>query len=98
MKKFLILNQSPHLANVEHLHLAEMVISNLDSEKVKWLTSINREEAQHGVAKTKLRSYYTFKTAFKADAYVRANLTRAQREALVQFRAGVAHLALETYH
>ena len=47
-------NQSPHWANVEHLHLAEMVIPNLDSilwggEKVKWLTLINREEAQHGV-------------------------------------------------
>ena len=45
------------MANAEQLHLAEMVIPNLDSslweaEKVKWLTSINREEAQHSMGKT----------------------------------------------
>ena len=67
-----------------------MVIPNVDSilweaEKVKWLTSINREEAQH-----------TFKTTIEAETYVRANLLRAQRRALAQFRAGVAPLALET--
>ena len=55
-RKFFILNHSPHLANVLHLHVVEMVIPNLDSimwegEKVKWLTSINGEEAQHGVGK-----------------------------------------------
>ena len=101
VRKFFISNQSPHLANVEHLHLAEMVIPNVDSilweaEKVKWLTSINREEAQHCVGKNKLRSFNTFKTTFEAETYVRANLPRAQRRALAQFRAGVAPLALET--
>ena len=78
-----------------------MVIPNVDSilweaEKVKWLTSINREEAQHGVGKNELRSYNTLKTTFEAETYVRANLPRAQRRALAQFRAGVAPLALET--
>ena len=84
VRKFFVSNQSPHLANVEHLHLAEMVIPNVDSilweaEKVKWLTSYN-----------------TFKTTFEAETYVRANLPRTQRRALAQFRAGVAPLALET--
>ena len=101
LRKFFILDRSPHLANVEHLHLAEMVIPNVDSilweaEKAKWFTSINREEAQHGVGKNKLRSYNTFKTTFEAKAYVRANLPRAHRRAPAQFRAGVAPLALET--
>ena len=89
------------MANVEHLHLAEIVIPNVNSilweaEKAKWLTSISREEAQHGVGKNKLRSYNTFKTTFEAKAYVRANLPRAHRRAPAQFRAGVAPLALET--
>ena len=101
MRKSFISNQSPHLANVEHLHLAEMVIPNVDSilweaEKVKWLTSINREEAQHGVGKNELRSYNTFETTFEAEAYVRAYLSRAQRRALAQFRDGVAPLTLDT--
>ena len=61
VRKFFISNQSPHLANVEQLHLMEMVIPNLEqilweAEKVKWLTSIHREEAQYGVGKNKLRS------------------------------------------
>ena len=102
LRKFFISNQSHHLANVEHLYLAEMVITNVDSilweaEKVKWLTSINREEAQHGVGKNKLRSYNTFKQLLKPKPmFNRANLPRAQRRALAQFRAGVAPLALET--
>ena len=31
VRKFFISNQSPHLANVEQLHLVEMVIHNLNS-------------------------------------------------------------------
>ena len=101
VKKFFILNKSPHLANIEPFQLVEMVIPNLDSilwevEKDIWLTSINREEAQHGVGKNKLGSYNTFKTTFEAEAYVRPNLPRGQRRAPAHFRAGTAPLALET--
>ena len=67
-----------------------------EAEKVNWLTSINCEEAQHGVGKNKLRSYNTFKTFFEAEAYVKANFHRARRRALAQFRARVAAQALET--
>ena len=55
-----------------HIHAYKKVIPHLDSilwkaEKVRWLTSINREEAQHDVGKNKLRSYNTFKTTFEAE-------------------------------
>ena len=101
VRKFFISNQSPHLANVEHLHLAEMVIPNSDSimceaEKIKWLTSINCQETQHGVGTNKLRSYNTFKITFEAEAYVRSNLPGAHRRAQAQFIAGVAPPAVET--
>ena len=79
----------------------EWLLFNLDlilweAKKCKWLTSMNREEAQHDVSKNKRRSYNTFQTYFEAEAYVQANLHRAQRRALAQFRAWVAPLALET--
>ena len=48
------------------------------------------------MGKNKLRSYSTFNTNFEAEAYVRANLPRAQRRALAQLRTRVALLALET--
>ena len=101
VKKFSILNKSPHLVNIEPFQLVEMVIPNLDSilwevERVIWLTSMNREEAQHGVGKHKLGSFNTFKTTFEAEAYVRANLPRWQSRVPAQLRAGVAPLALET--
>ena len=49
-----ISNQVHPLANVNRIHLAEKVIPNVDAilweaEKVKWLTSTNRDEAQHGL-------------------------------------------------
>ena len=73
-----------------------MIILNFDAEKVKWISSINQEEAQHAVGITKLRSYNTFKTSFKAEPCVNATLPRTKGRAFVQFKAGVVPLALGT--
>ena len=57
--------------NVEQLYLAEMVIPNLDiilleAEKVTWLTSINRVEAQYGVGKTNWGPTIPLKPIFRS--------------------------------
>ena len=63
---FFISNQLHQLANIEHLHLAEMIIADInailwEAEKAKWLTSIICEEAQYGVV---LRPNHIFKVIY----------------------------------
>ena len=65
--KFFISNQLHHLANFDHLRLAQMTKFKfrcriVDAEEVGWLTSINRGEAQQGVD-ILLRPHSTFKVS-----------------------------------
>ncbi len=61
-----------------------------------WKTSINRIAGTTGRGLNKLRTYRTFKSEFKAEAYCKTIMPLKHRSAFAKFRCGVAPLRIET--
>ena len=59
-----------------------------DKMKRKWTDDVNE--------KPKLRTYVKFKSECGTEPYVQANLSRAERSILAQFRTGILPLHIET--
>jgi len=68
-----------------------------NSEKAKWLQTVNMQTARRGAGLNKLRTYNKFKQVFEVESYVlEGNMSRGRRSALAKFRCGVAPIRLET--
>ena len=89
-----------HIANITYEFVSQNVLKDMElvmSEhcEVWWYQDVTRENARHGTGRNKLRTYATFKEDYSVEPYVQI-LSRGQRRALAQFRAGVAPIRLET--
>jgi len=63
--------------------------------KREWLTDINKPNAKRGIGGNKLRTYATFKTECKWEAYLNIVHDKAKRRLLAKYRMGVAPLRIE---
>ena len=61
----------------------------------KWHATVNRDNAQRGEGRNKLRTYKLFKNEFLTEMYVKSVMSRNNRSALAKFRCGVAPLNIE---
>ena len=61
-----------------------------------WRAKLNREEAQNGPGRNKLRTYRLFKQTICTESYLKVLYSKRDRSALAKFRAGVAPLHIET--
>ena len=63
--------------------------------KQNWTENLNNVNRANG-AQSKLRSYRLFKSEYKSESYITANLPIHHRSALAKFRCGVAPIRIET--
>ena len=88
---FTYLNRLTNIPNPEelnHINLQQCLLEFNELQTISW--NDNR------YSKVKLRYYNIFKSCISPEPYVIANLSKSQRSAYAQFRAGILPLSIET--